>query len=552
MLQHLEIENYALIKSLSIDFNAGFTVITGETGSGKSIILGALGLLLGQRADVQVLLDKEIKCVVEGTFDISKLALHPFFEENDLDYDDTLILRREIQPSGKSRAFINDSPASLQMMKELGAFIIDIHSQHQTLTLTSADSQLKILDVLSVCDDARKAYAQEYEIYKSLKNKLSNLEEQDKKNRQDYDYYTFLYDELKAMQLQENEQEELEEELKLLSNSENIKYSLSSVIQGCDDSDDSVISRLLSCKSLLTKVSSYHSSLEQVAERFSSTIIEFKDIISELKTIDGQVQYSPERQEEVNNRLDSIYKLETKHGVSTVGELIGIKNDLEERLQAVLDMDEMLEKARQELAESEERLKKYAADLTAVRESSVSYLEQQLAPILCDLGMKEAVFKVNMSKSEKFLPIGIDEVNFMFNANRGGEIREVGKVISGGELSRVMLAIKSVIASRSLLPTIIFDEIDTGVSGEISIKVGNIMKRMTSTTQVLAITHLPQIAAKADTHLKVYKQIEGERTLSRMTILDTDSRVEEIAKMLSSEKMTESALATAKELMMDA
>ncbi|MBR5783699.1 MAG: DNA repair protein RecN [Bacteroidales bacterium] len=552
MLQHLEIENYALIKSLSIDFNAGFTVITGETGSGKSIILGALGLLLGQRADVQVLLDKEIKCVVEGTFDISKLALHPFFEENDLDYDDTLILRREIQPSGKSRAFINDSPASLQMMKELGAFIIDIHSQHQTLTLTSADSQLKILDVLSVCDDARKAYAQEYEIYKSLKNKLSNLEEQDKKNRQDYDYYTFLYDELKAMQLQENEQEELEEELKLLSNSENIKYSLSSVIQGCDDSDDSVISRLLSCKSLLTKVSSYHSSLEQVAERFSSTIIEFKDIISELKTIDGQVQYSPERQEEVNNRLDSIYKLETKHGVSTVGELIGIKNDLEERLQAVLDMDEMLEKARQELAESEERLKKYAADLTAVRESSVSYLEQQLAPILCDLGMKEAVFKVNMSKSEKFLPIGIDEVNFMFNANRGGEIREIGKVISGGELSRVMLAIKSVIASRSLLPTIIFDEIDTGVSGEISIKVGNIMKRMTSTTQVLAITHLPQIAAKADTHLKVYKQIEGERTLSRMTILDTDSRVEEIAKMLSSEKMTESALATAKELMMDA
>jgi DNA repair protein RecN (Recombination protein N) len=381
---------------------------------------------------------------------------------------------------------------------------------------------------------------------------LSNLEEQDKKNRQDYDYYTFLYDELKAMQLQENEQEELEEELKLLSNSENIKYSLSSVIQGCDDSDDSVISRLLSCKSLLTKVSSYHSSLEQVAERFSSTIIEFKDIISELKTIDGQVQYSPERQEEVNNRLDSIYKLETKHGVSTVGELIGIKNDLEERLQAVSDMDEMLEKARQELAESEERLKKYAADLTAVRESSVSYLEQQLAPILCDLGMKEAVFKVNMSKSEKFLPIGIDEVNFMFNANRGGEIREIGKVISGGELSRVMLAIKSVIASRSLLPTIIFDEIDTGVSGEISIKVGNIMKRMTSTTQVLAITHLPQIAAKADTHLKVYKQIEGERTLSRMTILDTDSRVEEIAKMLSSEKMTESALATAKELMMDA
>ena len=551
MLQHLEIENYALIKSLSIDFNAGFTVITGETGSGKSIILGALGLLLGQRADVQVLLDKEIKCVVEGTFDISKLALHPFFEENDLDYDDTLILRREIQPSGKSRAFINDSPASLQMMKELGTFIIDIHSQHQTLTLTSADSQLKILDVLSICDDARKAYTQEYEIYKSLKNKLSDLEEQDKKNRQDYDYYTFLYDELKAMQLQENEQEELEEELKLLSNSENIKYSLSSVIQGCDDSDDSVISRLLSCKSLLTKVSSYHSSLEQVAERFSSTIIEFKDIISELKTIDGQVQYSPERQEEVNNRLDSIYKLETKHGVSTVGELIGIKNDLEERLQAVLDMDEMLEKARQELAESEERLKKYAADLTAVRESSVSYLEQQLAPILCDLGMKEAVFKVNMSKSEKFLPTGIDEVNFMFNANRGGEIREIGKVISGGELSRVMLAIKSVIASRSLLPTIIFDEIDTGVSGEISIKVGNIMKRMTSTTQVLAITHLPQIAAKADTHLKVYKQIEGERTLSRMTILDTDSRVEEIAKMLSSEKMTESALATAKELMMD-
>ncbi len=549
MLQHLTIENYALIKSLDIDFAKGFTTITGETGSGKSIILGALGLLLGQRADVQVLFEKDKKCVVEATFDIKDLDLMSFFEDNDLDYDDTLLLRREIQPSGKSRAFINDTPASLQVMKDLGVYILDIHSQHQTLTLKNSDFQLSLLDVMCTSQDCKNDYRQEYTIYKKHKAELHALEEQERKDKADLDYHQFLFNELQQVQLQDGEQEELEQEQKLLANAESIKSNLMAVVVACDDSEDAVVSRLQSCKSLLAKVADYHSSIGEVYARFDSCLIELRDIISEIESIDSEIQYSPQRQDEVNQRLDAIYRLQTKHGVNTIAELLEIQNQLDDKLQVVSSLDGKIEEARKALALSEKKLGALAKQLTALRKEAANLLQKQIQPILSDLGMKDAEFRVDISSAEGFMATGCDEVSFMFNANKGGQLREIGKVISGGELSRVMLAIKSLITSKSLLPTIIFDEIDTGVSGEISGKVGSIMKRMSATTQVFAITHLPQIAAKADTHLKVYKKVENERTLSQMIILNDNDRVEEIAKMLSSDKVTDSALATARELM---
>lgn len=549
MLQHLTIENYALIKSLDINFAKGFTTITGETGSGKSIILGALGLLLGQRADVQVLFEKDRKCVVEATFDIKGLDLMSFFDDNDLDYDDTLLLRREIQPSGKSRAFINDTPASLQVMKELGVYILDIHSQHQTLTLKNSDFQLSLLDVMCSSQECKNNYKQEYNIYKKLKAELHTLEEQERKEKADFDYYQFLFNELQQVQLQDGEQEQLEQEQTLLANAESIKSNLMAVIVACDDSDDAVVSRLQSCKTLLSKVAAYHSSIGELYNRFDSCLIELRDILSEIETIDSEIQYSPQRQEEVTQRLDAIYRLQTKHGVNTIAELLEVQNSLDDKLQMVSSLDGRIEEARKALSLSEKKLNALATQLTTLRKEAATLLQKQIQPMLSDLGMKDAEFKVEISQAEGFMPTGCDEVAFMFNANKGGELREIGKVISGGELSRVMLAIKSLITSNSLLPTIIFDEIDTGVSGEISSKVGSIMKRMSATTQVFAITHLPQIAAKADSHLKVYKKVEADRTLSQMISLTANDRVEEIAKMLSADKVTESALATARELM---
>ena len=549
MLQHLTIENYALIKSLDINFAKGFTTITGETGSGKSIILGALGLLLGQRADVQVLFEKERKCVVEATFDIKGLDLMSFFDDNDLDYDDTLLLRREIQPSGKSRAFVNDTPASLQVMKELGGYILDIHSQHQTLTLKNSDFQLSLLDVMCSSQECKNNYKQEYNIYKKLKAELHTLEEQERKEKTDFDYHQFLFNELQQVQLQDGEQEQLEQEQTLLANAESIKSNLMAVIVACDDSDDAVVSRLQSCKTLLSKVAAYHSSIGELYNRFDSCLIELRDILSEIETIDSEIQYSPQRQEEVTQRLDAIYRLQTKHGVNTIAELLEVQNSLDDKLQMVSSFDGRIEEARKALSLSEKKLNALATQLTALRKEAGLMLQKQIQPILSDLGMKDAEFRVDISQTAGFMPTGCDEVSFMFNANKGGELREIGKVISGGELSRVMLAIKSLITSNSLLPTIIFDEIDTGVSGEISSKVGSIMKRMSATTQVFAITHLPQIAAKADSHLKVYKKVEADRTLSQMISLMGNDRVEEIAKMLSADKVTDSALATARELM---
>ncbi len=549
MLLQLSIENYALIQSLQISFSKGFTAITGETGAGKSIILGALGLLLGQRADTQVLSDKERKCIVEASFEISGLGLEKYFADNDLDYDDNLLIRREIAPSGKSRAFVNDTPVQLQILKEIGLKIIDIHSQHQTLTLVNPDFQLQILDILSDNAEIRKQYASEYASRNTIKHELSRLEEQRVLGRKEKDYNQFLFDELQNAGLAENEQEELEQELKLLSNAENIKEIFASVLQSADNQEDSILSRLQSVKSQLSRISSCSTEIEALYKRTESCIIELRDIVSEVEKLDSDIVYSPQRQQDISMRLDNIYRLQSKHSVNTITELIEIQKQLDEKLQTVSNLDQDIENQKKKLSESESVLRDLAGKITLSRKQAAVFLEKQLMSVLPNLGMKDARLTVGFGVSENLLPTGFDEIAFLFSANRGGELREVGKVISGGELSRLMIAVKSLITRTKQLPTIIFDEIDTGVSGEISAKVARIMEEMSQTTQVMAITHLPQIAAKARNHMKVFKQTSDEKTYTSIMQLSENQRVEEIAKMLSSDNLTQSALATAKELM---
>lgn len=550
MLKTLHIENYALILETDIAFDAGFVGVTGETGAGKSILLGALGLLLGQRADTQVLSDKERKCVVEATFDITGLGLEPIFERNDADYDDTLILRREILPSAKSRSFVNDTPATLQFLKELGPHLVDIHSQYQTLTLTESTFQTRLLDTLadnSPIEDYQAAFRH----YSNLKHQLEQLTTQEAENNKVADYNRFLFDELSAANLQEEEQEALEEEQRLLEHTGTIKEALDTVGGLCDGGgrdDDNAIARLVAARTQLAHVASYHSDIEQLHSRLDSTIIELQDILSECESVNDRLQFSPQRQEQVAERLDLIYRLEKKHGVNDIASLLAIARQLDEQLQAAESLDDRIREVMEQVDKAFSQLHTLAERLTASRQKAAKTLEQQITPILAQLGMGQARIVAEITPAADYGPLGHDSVRLLFNANKGGAMRPVADVASGGELSRLMLAIKSIITRRSLLPTIIFDEIDSGVSGDISVAVGNIMQGMAHTMQVVAITHLPQIAAKARQHLKVAKAVEDQRTVSRIRELSPDERVTEIAVMLSSNPPSTAALQTAQEL----
>lgn len=551
MLTTLHIENYALIHETDITFDGGFVVITGETGAGKSILLGALGLLLGQRADTQVLSDKERKCVVEASFDISGLGLQPLFEQYDADYDDLLILRREILPTAKSRAFVNDSPANLQFLKELGPHILDIHSQYQTLTLTESLFQTQLLDSFS--DSSLLAqYQSLYRQYGVLKHQLEQLTAQDAENNKVLDYNRFLFEELQAAKLQPDEQQVLEEEAHLLEHTGAIKEALGTVVAVCDgngDSDDSAVARMVTSRSLLAHVASYHPDIQALHQRLDSTLIELQDILSEVSSLDDRLQFSPERQEQVNDRLDLIYRLQKKHGVDTVAALLDIQQQLDQQLQEAEGLDDRIREVMEQV-DSVFALMQQAADkVTAARTKAGRMLEKQLLPVLSQVGMASAKIVVEITPANDFNLLGHDNVRLLFNANQGGTLRPLAEVASGGELSRLMLAVKSVVTQRNLLPTIIFDEIDSGVSGDISVAVGDIMSRMAQHMQVVAISHLPQIAAKASQHLKVAKALEGSRTVSRIRQLNPDERVTEIAVMLSSNPPTTAALQTARELM---
>jgi len=549
MLKTLHIENYALIRQSDIEFCDGMVVITGETGAGKSILLGALSLLLGQRADTQVLSDKEKKCVVEAVFDIGGLGLQPLFEEYEADYDDTLLLRREILPSAKSRAFVNDSPANLQFLKTLGSRILDIHSQYQTLTLTESSFQTRLLDSLS--DPSPIAdYCRCYQRYSSLKHQLEELSARESANNRERDFNQFLLDELSAARLQPGEQAELEEELCLLEHAETIKEALGTVAALCDGGDDGgALARLSESRSRLGHVVSYQSEIATLHQRIDSSIIELQDILGEVSALDEKLQYSPERQAAVADRLDLIYRLEKKHAAGSVEELLAIRQRLSDQLQAAETLDDTIRSVMEQVDRAYAEMQLCADRLTASRRQSGRLLEEHLLPVLAQLGMSAAAVEVSIHPAADFGPAGHDCVQLLFNANRGGQPRPLSDVASGGELSRLMLAIKSVVARRSLLPTIIFDEIDSGVSGDISVAVGQIMRRMAEHMQVVAISHLPQIAAKAGQHLKVAKAVEDDRTVSRIHQLDPAERVTEIAVMLSSNPPTAAALQTARELM---
>ena len=547
MLKTLHIENYALILKTDITFDESLTVITGETGAGKSILLGALGLLLGQRADTQVLYDKERKCLVEATFDIADLGLRPLFELYDADYDDLLILRREILPSAKSRAFVNDSPASLQFLKELAPHILDIHSQYQTLTLTESHFQTQLLDSFSD-PSLLPQYQSLYRQYVGLKHELERLTAQDAENNKVMDYNRFLFDELMAAQLNDDEQQPLEEEAHLLEHTGTIKEALGAFEALCDG-DEGALARLIAARGALANVAAYHADIEILHQRLDSCIIELQDILSDAASLNDKLQFSPERQALVNERLDLIYRLQKKHGVDSIAALLKIQKRLDQQLQEADSLDDRIREVMEQVDQVYGLMQQAADRLTASRREAGRMLEEQLLPVLAQLGMSAARIVVDIAPAVDYGPMGHDAVSLLFNANQGGSLRPIAEVASGGELSRLMLAVKSVVTRRSLLPTIIFDEIDSGVSGDISVAVGSIMRMMAQHMQVVAISHLPQIAAKASQHLKVSKALEDNRTISRIRELSPDERITEIAVMLSSNPPTQAALQTARELM---
>ena len=550
MLQHITIRNYALIRELNISFHKGFSVLTGETGAGKSIILGALGLIIGNRADTQVLLNPGKKCIIEGSFQLNNYGLRNFFKKNDLDYEDQSILRREINTSGKSRAFINDTPVNLNVMKELGDRLVNIHSQHKTITLNDSNFQLAVLDDFIKHRALTEEYRQLYQQYRKIEKELNHLRENEEKMRADEDYFRFQFDELEKAALQDNEQEELESELDMLQNAEEIKSGLENSIRILDDEEQGVINRINDIESMLNKISRYHKDLGEIASRITTNLIDLKDISNELEQIDQNIHIDAGRLEEASNRLDSIYHLQQKHRVSSIRELIRVKDEIAEKLNSISTLDAEINSLQKEKNTISSKLEELGLKISENRKKAIPDFEKNIEKILQELGMPNARFHVQHSKLDMFSSDGIDRIRFLFNANKGVQLNEVSKIASGGELSRLMLSIKSLISNRNLLPSIIFDEIDMGVSGDIANKVGKILQQMSENMQVIAITHLPQIAAKGNNHYLVYKETDEKSTISMIKKIEGEERIQEIAKMLSGEKVSAVAMENARELVL--
>ncbi len=549
MLSRLSIKNYILIHELELELPNGFSAITGETGAGKSILIGALSLILGKRADTDVLLSKDSKCVIEGTFHTEGQDLNSFFSANDLDFEESLVMRREISITGKSRAFINDTPVNLSVMRELGEKLVDIHSQHETLLLNESGFQLALLDNYAECHDLLNKYKSEHKIFISRETELRELLEKEHSIRSDEEYTRFRFDEIVEADLQEGMLESLEKEQEILSNAEEIKSSLYEAVQSLDLSENSLIERLSGIVSITSRVSSYHDEINELNKRLNSANIELKDISSELEKLEENINFDPGRLEEVNDKLDLIFKLQQKHNVSTISELFKIRDELNEKLSRIESLDEDIKTLTLKRDAAREELKRTSSSLRDKRSHAIPAMEKELTAILHNLGMEEARIKISLTSLESFSSKGQDSVVFEFSANHGSQAAAISKIASGGELSRLMLGLKSLITRKSLLPTIILDEIDMGVSGEIAGKVGNMLKEMSGNMQLIAITHLPQIAGKAQAHFKVYKKIENDRTVSAVERLSDEERIDEIAGMLSNENVSISAKETAKELL---
>lgn len=549
MLLSLSIKNYALIEYLETDFSNQFSVITGETGAGKSILLGALGLVLGNRADLTSLKDKEQKCIIEAQFAISNYNLQSFFNENDMDYDDKTIIRREILPSGKSRAFVNDSPVNLQELQELGALLLDIHSQHQTRELTEENYQIDILDAVANNSDLVVAYKQALTTYKSIQKELKQLTSEKEALVKEYEYNSYLLNELLVANLVDGEQEDLEQELEQLSNVEFIKENFERILAVANEEQVGALVNLKEMKISLQKIIGFSTLYAQLYERLTSSLLEIEDIVSECEQNNEKILADPERLEFVNTKLQSIYNLQKKHQVQSIAELLVIQNELDAKVIRVDDLDGAINKLQSELNKQQSKVDEIAKTIFENRKKIVPVLIDKMKMILSQLGMVEANFQIEINHTNSYFQKGKDEVVLLFSANKGTSFGSLKKVASGGEMSRIMLAIKAVLANYSKLPTIIFDEIDTGVSGEIAIKMGEIMKEMSTTMQVFAITHLPQIAAKGNSHYKVSKRNQGETTISELNLLTSEERIQHIAEMLSGKDITDSALQHAKALL---
>lgn len=550
MLRSLYIQNYALIEQLDIRLENGFSVITGETGAGKSIILGAIGLLLGQRADVKAIRRGASKCIIEARFEIAAYGMQPFFEANDLEYEDECILRREVYASGKSRAFINDTPASLAQMKELGEMLIDVHSQHQNLLLNKEGFQLNVLDILAHNDGALSVYADCYGSWKKAQQQLEELIARAERDKADEDFVRFQLEQLEEANLTAGEQEELEQEAELLSHAEDIKAGLYRVGQGLSADEGGLLSLLNDCLSTMQFMRKVYPAAEELSERLESSYIELKDIAQEVAGREEEVEFNPARLDEVNARLNLIYTLQQKHRVSTVDELLTLQEEYASRLSAITSSDDQIEDLKQQCADLYNKVKQQAAVLTESRVAAAREVEKQMASRLVPLGMPNVRFQVEVGARKEPGVHGADTVSFLFSANKNGTLQSISSVASGGEIARVMLSLKAMIAGAVKLPTIVFDEIDTGVSGEIADRMADIMQEMgDSNRQVISITHLPQIAARGRVHYKVYKEDNENETNSHIRRLTDEERVEELAHMLSGATLTEAALNNARALL---
>lgn len=549
MITSLSIKNYALIEKLTIDFSSGFSIITGETGAGKSIILGALGLVLGKRADLTSLKNKEEKCVIEAHFDISKYNLNSFFESNDLDFENDTIIRREILPSGKSRAFVNDSPVNLQELQDLSVFLLDIHSQQQTQELSDENVQFDIIDAIASNKEIITKYQFLLKGYKSDTSKLNALLKKQSEAKKEQEYNTFLLNELVEAKLKSGEQEILESDFEKLNNVEIIKESMSKSLAIANEEQIGVLYNLNEIKNSVQKIASFSIDYQSLLDRITSITIEFDDVTEEMVRLSDRLINDPEQLNLISQKLQLIFNLQKKHQVATVEELLVIQSQLENSVLELGSMEDEIGNLTVSIEQKKNDLNRLALDINNNRSAAIPVLTEQLIQILSTLGMPNVRFNIVLSASESFFANGKDELQFLFSANKGTDFGILKKVASGGEMSRIMLAVKAILAQYSKLPTLIFDEIDTGVSGEIAIRMGEIMKQMSQSMQIFAITHLPQIAAKGDAHFKVFKSTIDDDTQSELKLLTDDERVVEIAQMLSGTAVTDSALNHAKALL---
>jgi len=549
MIKRLHIRNYAIIELLDIDFAKGLTIITGETGAGKSILLGALGLIMGDRADTKSLYNQEEKCVIEGVFDLNGHDLNEFFSEHDLDYETEVVVRRELTPSGKSRAFVNDSPVTLRVLQDLSAELIDLHQQFDTLDIHNLSFQLRMIDALAGNKERLIQYRKLYKDYSEKQRRLEELLRRNEQSTKEMEFIQFQLEEFNKAELSAGEQEALEEELTRLTHAEDIKRTLSFAFDALTENEQSIVGQMHSLGNALVSIGKYAPKLGEYSDRFANMIFELREMSNEFEKIADQTDHDPERILEAQQRLDLIYRLQKKHIVATVEDLLNIQSNLEQQLAGFADLGNEIGELRHKIAEQETHLFQMADDLADRRQAVIPTYEDKIVEMLGQLAMPYAQLKIETRKLDALGPTGLDEVQFMFAANRGSRLQQIKDVASGGELSRLALVTKSLVASSIPLPTLIFDEIDAGISGDVALKMGNILRNLSNEHQVVTITHSPQVASKADRHYFVFKVDKPERTVTNVRLLSNEDRIRAIAVMLSQSPPSDSAMENARELL---